>query len=138
MSDQLPRDFKHACPDPTCEQCNPMTKQCTCKAEHWQPHADACPAKVERMTKDLCMVCEGLCCGEIPRLNAEIARLREVLTIPNITPDTTSSALFIRTLTEHEKGQPVNAQDLINALMWRVKNQRKEIARLHATIGGES
>lgn len=25
-----------------------MTKQCTCKAEHWQPHADTCPAKIER------------------------------------------------------------------------------------------
>jgi len=56
---------------------------CTCKAEHWQPHADACPAKVERMTKDLCMVCEGLCCGEIPRLNAEIARLRSALKVAN-------------------------------------------------------
>lgn len=61
----------------------------------------------------------------------EIDRLREVLTIPLITPDTTSSAFFIRVLSEHEKGLPVNAMDLINALMWRVKNQRKEIARLH-------
>lgn len=65
----------------------------------------------------------------------EVERLREVLTIPNITPDTTSSALFIRTLSEHEKGQPVNGQDLINALMWRVKNQRKEIARLQEKRG---
>lgn len=28
------------------------------------------------MTKEQCKVCEGLCCGEIPRLNAEIERLR--------------------------------------------------------------
>ena len=68
---------------------------------------------------------------EIDAQVGEIARLREVLTIPLITPDTTSSALFIRVLSEHEKGLPVNTQDLINALMWRVKNQRKEIARLH-------
>jgi len=68
----------------------------------------------------------------------EIDRLREVLTIPLITPDTTSSAFFIRVLSEHEKGLPVNTQDLINALMWRVRNQKREIARLHATIGGES
>lgn len=65
-------------------------------------------------------------------LLGEIERLREVLTIPNITPETKSSAMFIRTLSEHEKGQPVNTQDLINALMWRVRNQRKEIARLQA------
>ena len=63
-------------------------------------------------------------------LLGEVERLQEVLIIPNITPDTTSSAMFIRTLSEHEKGQPVNTQDLINALMWRVKNQRREIARL--------
>ncbi len=61
-------------------------------------------------------------------------RLREVLTIPNITPETTSAAMFIRTLSEHEKGQPVNTQDLINALAWRVRNQKREIARLHATM----
>lgn len=64
-------------------------------------------------------------------LLAEVDRLLEVMTIPNITPDTTSSSMFIRTLQEHERGQPVNTQDLINALMWRVANQRREIARLH-------
>lgn len=66
----------------------------------------------------------------------EIERLREVVTIPLLTPETTASALFLRVLTEHEKGQPVNAQDLINALMWRIRNQRKEIARLHERISG--
>ena len=60
----------------------------------------------------------------------EIERLREVLTIPNITPETIHPAVFLRTLTEHDKGQPVNTQDLINALMWRVRNQRRELARL--------
>lgn len=64
----------------------------------------------------------------------EIERLREVLTIPTITPDTTSSALFLRVLQENEKGQPVNGQDLINALSWRVRNQRKEIARLNEAL----
>lgn len=58
-------------------------------------------------------------------------RLHEILTIPNIVSDTTSSAMILRTLREHEAGLPVNAQDLINALMWRVANQRREIARLH-------
>lgn len=60
----------------------------------------------------------------------ELLHLREVLTFPIITPEASSHALFIRVLSEHEKGQPVNGQDLINALMWRVKNQRREIARL--------
>lgn len=68
--------------------------------------------------------------ADAARLEAEIDRLTEILTIPNITLDTTSSAMFVRTLNEHEKGLPVNTQDLINALMWRVRNQRKEIARL--------
>jgi hypothetical protein len=27
---------------------------------------------------ELCKVCEGLCCGEIPRLNAELQRLRSL------------------------------------------------------------
>jgi hypothetical protein len=61
----------------------------------------------------------------------EIERLREVVTFPIITPESTSPALFLRVLSEHEKGQPVNGQDLINALMWRVNNQRRELARLH-------
>lgn len=65
---------------------------------------------------------------------AAYERLLEILTIPNITPDTTSSAMFLRTLREHEKCQPVNVQDLINALMWRVGNQRREIARLHEEL----
>ena len=60
----------------------------------------------------------------------EIERLREVVMFPIITPESTSSALFLRVLSEHEKGQPVNGQDLLNALMWRVRNQRREIARL--------
>lgn len=63
---------------------------------------------------------------------AELDRLQEVLTFPIITPEASSHALFIRVLSEHEHGRPVNGQDLINALMWRVRNQRQEIARLQA------
>ena len=37
-------------------------------------------------------------------------------------------------LHDHDKGQPVNAQDLINALAWRVRNQRREIAKLHERL----
>ena len=76
--------------------------------------------------------------GDVARLCQkavdEIERLREVVTFPIITPDATSSALFLRVLREHEKGQPVNGQDLINALMWRVKNQKREISRLNEAL----
>jgi hypothetical protein len=74
----------------------------------------------------------GYLSKELREYRDEIERLREVLTIPLITPEASSSALFIRVLSEHEKGQPVNGQDLINALMWRIGNQRREIARLQA------
>lgn len=73
--------------------------------------------------------------NDLTAARLENERLQEVLTFPIITPEASSSALFIRTLREHEKGQPVNGQDLINALMWRVKNQRQEIARLQAKRG---
>jgi len=63
----------------------------------------------------------------------EIERLREVVTIPIITPEAPPGVYF-RVLAEHEKGQPVNAQDLINALMWRVKNQREQLARLNRRV----
>lgn len=39
---------------------------------------------------------------------------------------------FADVFAEAERGEPVNAQDLINALWWKVRNQRREIARLHA------
>lgn len=74
-----------------------------------------------------CPLCER------DRLRAEVERLREVVTIPLITPEA-PPGFYFRVLTEHEKGQPVNAQDLINALMWRVKNQRREIARFHEPL----
>lgn len=82
------------------------------------------------MTNVQCMVCQGLCCGEIPRLNAEIERLRETLNCPQLTAEAPAEQ-FKAVLAEHEKGLPVNTQDLINALMWRVRNQRREIARLY-------
>lgn len=67
-------------------------------------------------------------------LEAEIERLREIATVPLLTPETTDSALFLRVLKEYEKGRPVNTQDLINALAWRVNNQRREIKRLQMTF----
>lgn len=54
--------------------------QCTCKAEHWQPHAEGCPAKVERPPLTLenirsgavpsDAVAVGYLLGEIERLHA--------------------------------------------------------------------
>jgi hypothetical protein len=71
--------------------------------------------------------------GHINAQAAQIERLREVVTFPIITPEAPST-LHIRILAEHEKGLPVNAQDLINALMWRVKNQREQLARLNRRV----
>ena len=77
----------------------------------------------------------AVCPVALMRICRELQHLREVTTIPLITPESSlSSALCIRVLTEHEKGQPVNAQDLINALMWRVKNQREQLARLNRRV----
>lgn len=70
------------------------------------------------------------------RLNAfadEIERLRETLTFPRITPEAPAEQLMA-ILHDHDKGLPVNAQDLINALAWRVRNQRREIAKLHERL----
>lgn len=72
--------------------------------------------------------------GEYQR---EIARLRETLNCPQLTAQA-PAAQFKAVLDQAEKGEPVNTMDLINALWWRVRNQKREIARLHATIGGES
>jgi hypothetical protein len=52
-----------------------MTNPCTCKAEHWQPHAEGCPAKVERMTKKDVLdspLDVGLMVIEIERLRAAL------------------------------------------------------------------
>lgn len=64
---------------------------------------------------------------------AEIERLRETLTFPRITPEAPAEQLMA-ILHDHDKGRPVNAQDLINALAWRVRNQRREIAKLHERL----
>lgn len=58
---------------------------------------------------------------------------RETLTCPRLTPDAPAEQ-FQAVLRDHDKGQPVNAQDLVNALMWRVRNQRHEIAKLHERL----
>lgn len=63
----------------------------------------------------------------------EIERLRETLACPRLTPDAPAEQ-FQAVLRDHDKGQPVNAQDLVNALMWRVRNQRHEIAKLHERL----
>jgi hypothetical protein len=67
------------------------------------------------------------------RAAAEIERLRETLTFPRITPEATAEQ-FMAILHDHDKGRPVNGQDLINALAWRVRNQRREIAKLHERL----
>lgn len=63
----------------------------------------------------------------------EIGRLQETVTFPTLTPDAPTEQ-FAKVLRDHEKGQPVNGQDLINALMWRVRNQRREISRLNEAL----
>lgn len=63
----------------------------------------------------------------------QIERLRETLTFPRITPEAPAEQLMA-ILHDHDKGRPVNAQDLINALAWRVRNQRREIAKLHERL----
>lgn len=63
----------------------------------------------------------------------EIERLRETLTFPRITPEAPVEQLMA-ILNDHDKGRPVNAQDLINALAWRVRNQRREISKLHERL----
>jgi hypothetical protein len=74
-----------------------------------------------------CLFCER------DRLRAEVERLRETLTFPRITPEAPAEQLMA-ILHDHDKGRPVNAQDLINALAWRVRNQRREIAKLHERL----
>lgn len=85
------------------------------------------------MTRAPCDVCQDLCCGEIPRLNAEIAQLKEQLACPRLTADAPTEQ-YKAVLDDFEKGIPVNAQDAINALHWRVRNQTREIARLHKRL----
>jgi len=63
----------------------------------------------------------------------EVLRLRkltETLNYPRLTL-TAPIEQITAVLRDWEKGRPVNSQDLINALAWRVDNQRREIARLH-------
>jgi hypothetical protein len=38
---------------------------------------------------------------------------------------------FADVFAELDKGHPVDTRDAINALWWKVRNQRREIARLH-------
>lgn len=59
--------------------------------------------------------------------------LREILNFPRLTPDARTDQ-FAAVLRDHDKGEPVNAQDLINALMWRVRNQKREIVRLNEAL----
>jgi hypothetical protein len=63
----------------------------------------------------------------------EIERLREILTFPRIAPEAPAEQLM-DILHDHDKGRPVNAKDLINALAWRVRNQRREISKLHERL----
>lgn len=38
---------------------------------------------------------------------------------------------FAAVFAQAEKGEPVNAQDLINALWWKIRNQRRELQKLN-------
>lgn len=66
-------------------------------------------------------------------LLAEIERLRETLNCPRLT-STASTEQITAVLHDWDKGRPVNTQDLINALAWRIDNQRREIARLQERL----
>jgi hypothetical protein len=63
----------------------------------------------------------------------EIERLKEIIDYPNLTPDA-SAEQFKAVLRDWEKGREVNSRDLIDALSWRVRNQSREIARLHERL----
>lgn len=66
----------------------------------------------------------------------ELERLRETLTCPRLTPDAPTDQ-FAAVLKDWEKGRPVNTQDLVNALAWRLGNQRREISRLREQLNAE-
>jgi hypothetical protein len=63
----------------------------------------------------------------------EIERLQEIVTCPRLTI-TAPTEQITAVLRDWDKGRPVNTQDLINALAWRVSNQRREIARLNEAL----
>lgn len=62
----------------------------------------------------------------------ELDRLHEILTFPTLPRDPNPDQCKA-VLRNWEKGRPVNGMDLVNALTWRLANQRSEIARLEAT-----
>lgn len=64
---------------------------------------------------------------------ADYARLREITNVPSLTL-TAPIEQITAVLHDWEKGCPVNTQDLINALAWRLNNQRREISRLHEAL----
>jgi hypothetical protein len=63
----------------------------------------------------------------------EIERLKETLNCPRLTM-TAPVEQIKAVLHDWDKGREVNAQDLINALAWRVSNQRREIAKLNEAL----
>lgn len=63
----------------------------------------------------------------------EIERLQEIATCPRLTA-TAPVEQIKAVLHDWDKGREVNTQDLINALAWRVDNQRREIARLNEAL----
>lgn len=63
----------------------------------------------------------------------EIERLREILTYTTLTPNAPAEQ-FKAVLDAAEKGEFVNAQDLINALWWRVRNQRGELRKKNQDV----
>lgn len=64
---------------------------------------------------------------------ADYERLRETTSCPRLTI-TAPTEQITAVLRDWDKGLPVNSQDLINALAWRLNNQRREIARLNEAL----
>lgn len=88
-----------------------MTNSCTCKAEHWQPHADTCPANVDR-----------------PLLTLENIRSGTV-------PSDAHAVGFLLGEIERLQTEWNNASDLGNALLTEAVRLRAEVRALRIGHG---
>lgn len=68
--------------------------------------------------------------SDIAQLRGELSLAEEGLAEPELRHDS-PEIQFADVYAEYEKGHPVNTQDLINAMAWKIRNQRREIAKLH-------
>lgn len=74
--------------------------------------------EIERLLND----CQEMTCGDPKFVTSDILR-RELTGDP-------PGGQYAAVLKEAERGEAVNTLDLIDALWWRLRNQRREIARL--------